>query len=84
MVLAEDYPDLKADENFRQLHAELTDTEDQIQYARRYYNGAVRIFNTRIQSFPHLLLARPLGFMPAEFFEVEEAVVRQTPVVELD
>ncbi len=84
VVLAEDYPDLKADENFRQLHAELTDTEDQIQYARRYYNGAVRIFNTRIQSFPHLLLARPLGFIPAEFFEVEEAVARQTPVVELD
>ena len=84
VVLAEDYPDLKADENFRQLHAELTDTEDQIQYARRYYNGAVRIFNTRIQSFPHLLLAGPLGFIAAEFFEVEEAVVRQTPVVELD
>lgn len=84
MVLAEDYPDLKADENFRQLQTELTDTEDQIQYARRYYNGAVRIFNTRTQSFPHLLLARPLGFGPAEYFEIEDAVVRQTPAVELD
>jgi LemA protein len=83
VVLAEDYPDLKADENFRQLQTELTDTEDQIQYARRFYNGAVRQFNTRIQSFPHLLLARPLGFIAAEFFEIEEAGERRTPTVEL-
>ena len=83
VVLAEDYPDLKADENFRQLQTELTDTEDQIQYARRFYNGAVRQFNTRIQSFPHLLLSRPLGFIAAEFFEIEEAAERHTPTVEL-
>tara|TARA_R110001592_G_scaffold357416_1_gene660649 strand:+ start:233708 stop:234259 length:552 start_codon:yes stop_codon:yes gene_type:complete len=83
VVLAEDYPDLKADQNFRQLQAELTDTEDQIQYARRFYNGAVRQFNTRIQSFPQLLLARPLGFSAAEFFEIEDGAERHTPVVEL-
>lgn len=83
IVVAEDYPDLKADDNFRQLQSELTDTEDQIQYARRFYNGAVRQFNTRIQSFPQLLLARPLGFIAAEFFEIEEAVERHTPTVEL-
>jgi len=83
VVLAEDYPDLQADENFRQLQAELTDTEDQIQYSRRFYNGAVKQFNTRIQSFPHLLIARPLGFKTAEFFEIEDAGERHTPVVEL-
>lgn len=83
IVLAEDYPDLKADDNFRQLQSELTDTENQIQYARRFYNGAVRIFNTRIQSFPQLLLARPMGFKPAEFFEIEDESARSTPQVEL-
>ena len=70
LALAEAYPDLKADDNFRQLQTELTALEDHIQYARRFYNGAVRLLNTRIQSFPHLLLARPLGFKEAEFFEV--------------
>jgi LemA protein len=84
IVLAEAYPDLKADHNFRQLQSELTDTEDQIQYARRFYNGAVRIFNTRIQSFPQLLLARPLGFSPAEFFEIADERARSTPQVELN
>ena len=82
IVVAEDYPDLKADENFRQLQSELTDTEDQIQYARRFYNGAVKQFNTRVQSFPHLLLAGPLGFIPAEYFEIENGVSRLTPSVE--
>jgi LemA protein len=82
IVVAEDYPDLKADENFRQLQAELTDTEDQIQYARRFYNGAVRQLNTRIQSFPHLLLASPLGFVAAEFFEIDD-YSRSVPAVEL-
>lgn len=82
IVVAEDYPDLKADDNFRQLQTELTDTEDQIQYARRFYNGAVRQLNTRIQSFPHLLLSRPLGFVAAEFFEIENNS-RSVPTVEL-
>jgi len=84
IVLAEAYPDLKADNNFRQLQSELTDTENQIQYSRRFYNGAVRIFNTRIQSFPQLLLARPLGFAPAEFFEIEDESAKLTPKVELN
>jgi LemA protein len=60
VAVAEDYPDLKADENFLQLQESLLEVEDHLQYARRFYNGAVRIFNTRIESFPHLLLARPL------------------------
>lgn len=83
MVLAEDYPDLKADNNFRQLQSELTTIEDHIQYARRFYNGSVRIYNTRIQSFPHLLIARPLNFHAAEFFEVENSNERANPQVEL-
>ena len=83
IVVAEAYPELKADENFRQLQAELTDTEDQIQYARRFYNGAVRLFNTRVQSFPDLLVARPLGFEAAEYFEIDDAAARVTPTVGL-
>lgn len=82
-VVAEAYPDLKADTNFRQLQTELADTENQLQYARRFYNGAVRIYNTRIQSFPHFLLARPLGFREAEFFEVDEAAERLAPDVKV-
>lgn len=83
IVLAEAYPELQADSNFRQLHSELTATEDAIQYARRFYNGSVRIFNTRIQSFPHLLISRPLGFRAAEYFEVDDSSERSSPAVEL-
>ncbi|HDZ07823.1 LemA family protein [Pseudohongiella sp.] len=83
VVVAEDYPDLKADQNFRQLQSELTVIEDHIQFARRFYNGAVRILNTRIQSFPHLLIARPLQFRAAEFFAVNDAQERETVPVEL-
>lgn len=83
VVLAEDYPDLKADENFRKLQAELTEVEDHLQYSRRFYNGAVRIFNTRVQSFPHLLIARPLGFARAEFFAVEDRQERRSPQVDI-
>jgi LemA protein len=82
IVVAEDYPDLQADENFRQLSTGLTEVEDHLQYARRFYNGAVRILNTRVESFPHLLIARSLGFKTAEFFEAE-ADARVTPKVEL-
>jgi LemA protein len=83
VVLAEAYPDLKADENFRELQAQLTELEDHLQYSRRFYNGAVRILNTRVQSFPHLLIARPLGFRAAEFFAVEAAQERLSPQVEI-
>jgi LemA protein len=83
IVLAEDYPDLKADKNFRKLQEELTDVEDHLQYARRFYNGAVRILNTRIESFPHLLVARPLAFHEAEYFEAAGAEVRGAPKIEL-
>jgi LemA protein len=83
LVVAEAYPELKANTNFLQLQKELVDIEEHIQYARRFYNGAVRILNTAIQSFPQLLVARPFGFAPAEYFEVEEARQREAPRVEL-
>lgn len=83
LAVAEAYPDLRASANFLQLQRELVDIEEHIQYARRFYNGAVRQFNTRLQSFPHLLLARPFGFTAAEYFEVDESAQRAAPRVEL-
>ena len=74
VAVIEAYPDLKASENFRDLHAKLVDTENQIQYARRYYNGAVNLYNNRMQRFPDLLIANNFGFKPAEFFDAEEKV----------
>jgi LemA protein len=68
LAVAEAYPDLKASESFLQLQDDLTDTEDKISAARRYYNATVMRFNTMMQSFPWLLLARPLGFRDREFF----------------
>ena len=65
VALAEAYPDLKASENFRDLQTKLVDTENKIQFARRYYNGAVNLFNNRIQKFPDLLIANGFGFKPA-------------------
>jgi len=73
-AVAENYPQLKANENFLQLQGELTDTEDKIQSARRFYNGMVRDLNIRIQSFPSNLIAGSLGFKAMEFFgELSEA-----------
>jgi LemA protein len=72
VALVESYPDLKASENFRDLHSKLVETENQIQYARRYYNGAVNLFNNRIQKFPDMLIANTFGFKPAEFFDADE------------
>ncbi len=67
-AVAENYPQLKASENFQKLQDELTDTEDKIQAARRFYNGMVRDLNTKIQLFPTNLFANALGFLPMEFF----------------
>jgi LemA protein len=72
-AVAEAYPDLKATENFQQLSTELTDTEDKIQAARRFYNGSARDLNIKIKTFPTSIFAGMLGFKPREFFEVEEA-----------
>lgn len=79
-AVAEDYPDLKADQNFRELQQELVDTEDKIQAARRFYNGAVRDLNIKIQTFPANLVAGLLGFQKREFFEVEDMASVEKPV----
>jgi LemA protein len=83
LVLAEAYPELKADENFRQLQDDLVEVEDHLQYARRYYNGTVRDLNNLVESFPSNLVARPFGFHPAVFFEIELASQRRAPDVRL-
>jgi LemA protein len=72
-AVAEAYPDLKANESFQQLQAELVDTEDKIQAARRFYNGAVRDLNTKIQTFPTNIFASLMGFKQRDFFEVDDA-----------
>jgi LemA protein len=71
-AVAEAYPDLKANENFKHLQEELVDTEDKIQASRRFYNGSARDLNIKIKTFPTILVAGMLGFQPREFFEVEE------------
>ena len=71
-ALAEGYPDLKASQSYRDLHSALVELEDDLQNARRYYNAVVRDFNTAIQRFPQLLVARPLGFGEREFFQLGE------------
>ena len=82
-ALAEDYPDLKASEGFQQLHASLVEIEDHLQYARRYYNGAVRDNNNLVESFPSNIIAGIFRFTEAEFFEIELASQRVVPDVEL-
>ena len=76
-AVAEAYPDLKANQNFLELQRELTDTEDKIQASRRFYNGNVRDFNTKIQVFPNNMVAGILGFKSYEFFEVKEAAAKE-------
>jgi LemA protein len=78
-AVAEAYPDLKANQNFLELQKELTDTEDKIQAARRFYNGNVRDFNTKIEIFPNNIFAGVLNFTKREFFEaagVEKEAVK--------
>ena len=75
-AVAEAYPDLKASERFAQLQADLADTENRIAYARNYYNGAVETYNIRVEALPGLLIARPFGFAPAEFFAAERLPAR--------
>ena len=81
LVLAENYPDLKASKNFLGLQSALIGVEDDLQLARRYYNGTVRNYNILVQSFPGNLVALAFGFRSAEFFEIEYATERKTPDV---
>ena len=81
VAVAEAYPDLKANQNFLDLQDELAQIENDIQMARRYYNGTVRDLNILIESFPSNLIADRFGFRPAEFFEIEVSRERQVPAV---
>ena len=80
-AVAEAYPQLRATENFQQLQAELTNTEDQIAGARRIYNGNVQSYNTSIQTFPGTVFAGMFGFTKREFFEIDAPADRDVPVV---
>ena len=82
-ALAEDYPDLKASDGFQQLHSSLVEIEDHLQYARRYYNGAVRNNNNLVEAFPSNIVANIFKFSQAEFFEIELASQRSAPHVDL-
>lgn len=81
LAVAEAYPVLQADENFRQLSSQLIAIEDDLQYARRYFNGSVRDFRNLAQTFPQNLVAALFNFTPGEFFEVESAIEREAPKV---
>ena len=83
-ALAEDYPDLKASEGFAQLHESLVGIEEQLQFARRYYNGSVRDNNNLVEGFPSMVIARAFGFLGAGFFEIELASQRTAPDIDLD
>jgi len=80
-AVAENYPDLKASQNFMELQRALADIEDQIQLSRRYYNGAARNLNILVDSFPSNLVARTFGFPRVEYFELEDAGDRAVPRV---
>ena len=80
-AVAENYPALKASQNFMELQKSLADIEDQVQLARRYYNGTARNFNILIQSFPSNLMASAFGFTTVEYFEIENAAERAVPKV---
>jgi len=83
MALSENYPDLKASANFLGLQQQLADLENELQMARRYYNGTVRNLNVMVQSFPSNLIAGIFGFAPRDFFELSDANERNAPQVEL-
>jgi len=80
-AVAEAYPDLKASQNFADLHKSLDEVEDAIQMARRYYNGAVRNLNVAVESFPSNLIAKQFRFEKAEYFEIEDDADRAVPDV---
>ena len=83
LALAENYPDLKANENFLDLQRELVQTEDYLQFARRYYNGSVRDYNTMTQSVPSNVVAGMFRFAPREFFQKSSDDVANVPLVRL-
>jgi LemA protein len=83
-AVVENYPDLKANQNFLALQSELSNTEDRLQTARRFYNANVREYNQRVQSFPSMIVARMFSFQEEEFFEVDEALRGDAGVPKVD
>tara|TARA_Y100000588_G_C14244250_1_gene920745 strand:+ start:662 stop:1126 length:465 start_codon:yes stop_codon:yes gene_type:complete len=81
-AVAENYPELKANENFLDLQKQLQEIEDEIQMARRYYNGTVRNNNVLVESFPSNIIANSFHFSKFDFFEIEDLSVREVPKVE--
>ena len=82
LALAESYPDLKANENFLNLQNQLVETENYLQFARRYYNGSVRDYNTMTESVPSNIVARLFRFLPREFFQKSSDEAANVPLVE--
>jgi len=80
LAIAENYPDLKANQNFLELQRELSDTENKIQAARRFYNGNVRDLNIALQTFPSNIIGNIFNFKPEEYFELEENSEEREPV----
>lgn len=83
LALAENYPDLKANENFLSLQRDLVETENYLQFARRYYNGSVRDYNTLVESVPSNLVAKGFGFGQRDFFQKSSDDVANVPLVKL-
>lgn len=82
-VLVENYPDLKASQHFLSLQTELSNTEDRIQRARRFYNANVRDYNNRVEMFPSNVVAGQFGYQKREYFEIEDVLQREPPAVKL-
>ena len=82
LAVAEAYPELQADENFRQLQSELAETENRVATSRQVYNDSVLTYNNTVQTFPGVVFAGPFGFTVRDFFEVEEEAQREAPVVD--
>ncbi len=81
LVVSEQYPDLKANQNMLQLTEELTSTENKIAFARQAYNDGVMVYNTTRETFPNVIFAGAFGFLPAELFKIEDPTERQAPKV---
>lgn len=81
-AVAENYPDLKANQNFLQLQTELSDIENKLAAARRFFNATTREFNTAVQTFPSNLVAKNFGFTQVEFFELDDEAAKKAPKVE--
>jgi len=82
MLVVENYPDLKASQNFLSLQEELASTENKVGFSRQFYNDQVLAFNVKIESIPSNIIANMFGFKQAEFFEIEEPTEREVPKVE--